>query len=185
MSAAPQLAPYPATPARIVAGVLGTTLVVAGLVGLAVDTSFATGAGIDGDRLLGLEVNGWHNLVHVASGLLLLVGLASNRLARKVCRLFGVLYLVVTIVGFADGDDLFGLLPVNTADNLLHLALAFVALWAAALSKDKRDIVAKDRIVVAERDPGDRVVGPGSGHVGGPRAIQPRVDRRLPVKKHP
>jgi hypothetical protein len=185
MSSAPQYAPEPATPARVVAGVLGATLLVAGLIGLAVDSSFDTGAGVDGDKLLGLEVNGWHNLVHAASGLLLLVGVASNRLARKVCRLFGVIYLVVAIVGFADGDDLFGLLPVNTADNFLHLALALVAFWAAALSKDKRDIVAKDRVLIAERAPDERVVGPGSGHVGGPRAIQPRIDRRLPHKQHP
>jgi hypothetical protein len=184
MSPAPQPAPQPVSPAQIVAGVLGTVLLVAGLIGLAVDTSFDTGSGIDGDRLLGLEVNGWHNLVHIASGLLLLAGLGSNSRARRVCKLFGLTYLVVTIVGLVDGDDLFGLLPVNTADNLLHLAFAFLAFWAAALSKDKRDIVAKDRIVVAERDPDERVVGPGSGHVGGPRAIQPRIDRRLPVKKH-
>src|SRR4051794_7919329 len=99
----------PATPARVVAGVLGATLVVAGLIGLTVDTSFDTGSGIDGDRLLGLEVNGWHNIIHLASGLLLLVGLASNRLARKVCRLFGVTYLLVTVVGLVDGEDVFGL----------------------------------------------------------------------------
>lgn len=185
MSVAPQPAPQPAAPAQIVAGVLGAVLVVAGLVGLAVDGSFDTGAGINGDRLLGLEVNGWHNIVHGASGLLLLVGLGSNNRARKVCKLFGLTYLVVAIVGFADGNDLFGLLPVNTADNILHAVLAVVALWAAKLSKDRRDIVAKDRVVIAERETGERIVGPGSGHVGGPRAIQPRIDRRLPVKKHP
>lgn len=180
----PQLAPQPVAPAQVVAGVLGTVLVVAGLIGLAVDASWTTGAGIDGDRVLGLEVNGWHNVVHAASGLLLLAGLGSNRRARTVCRLFGLTYLVVTIVGLADGDDILGLFPVNPADNVLHALLALVALWAAAVSKDRRDIVGRDRVVVAERDPGARVVGPGSGHVGGPRAIQPRIDRRLPVKKH-
>jgi hypothetical protein len=168
-----------------VAGVLGFTLILAGLIGFAADSAFDTGAGIDGDRLLGLEVNGWHNLVHLASGLLLVAGLGSNARARKVCQLFGLTYLVVAIVGFADGDDLFTLLPVNTADNVLHLVLALVAFWAAALSKDKRDIIGQDRVVVDDREDPTRVVGPGSGHVGGPRAIQARVDRRLPVKKHP
>lgn len=185
MSAEPQLAPQPVAPAQIVAGVLGAALVIAGLVGLAVDSSFDTGAGVDGELLLGLEVNGWHNLVHLASGLLLLAGLGSNRRARRVCRLFGLTYLIVTIVGLADGDDLFGLLPVNAADNLLHAALAIVALWAAALSKDKRDILARYRVVVPERETGERIVGPGSGHVGGPRAVQARVDRRLPDKTTP
>ncbi|MEO6496031.1 MAG: DUF4383 domain-containing protein [Solirubrobacteraceae bacterium] len=185
MSAKPQLAPQPVAPAQIVAGILGASLVVAGLVGLAVDSSFDSGAGVQGETLLGLEVNGWHNLVHLASGLLLLAGLGSNRRARKVCRLFGFMYLIVTIVGLADGDDLFALLPINAADNVLHGALVLVALWAAASSKDKRDVLARDRVVVAERDAGERIVGPGSGHVGGPRVIGPRIDRRPPVRKHP
>ena len=182
---APQPAPQPVAPAQVVAGVLGAVLVLAGLIGFGTDGSFETGAGLDGDTLLGLEVNGWHNVVHIASGLLLLAGLGSNGRARRVCKLFGVTYLIVTIVGLADGNDLFTLLPVNAADNILHAALAIVALWAAAISKDKRDIIGKDRVVVAGREDSTRVVGPGSGHVGGPRATQPRMDRRLPVKKHP
>ena len=184
MASTYQLAPQRPSPAQIVAGVLGAVLVVAGLIGLAVDTSFDTGSGLQGDELLGLEVNGWHNIVHIASGLLLLVGIGGNGRARRVCRLFALTYIVVTIVGFADGDDLFGLLPVNAADNFLHLALALVAWWAARISKDRRDAVARSRVVVPEEDDA-RIVGPGSGHVGGPRASQPRIDRRLPQKQHP
>jgi hypothetical protein len=135
-----------------VAGVLGAVLVVAGLIGLTADSSFATG-GVQGDYFLGLEVNGWHNLVHIASGLLLLCGLGSNSRARTVCRLFGLTYVVVTIVGLADGSDVFGLLPVNAADNGLHAVLAVVALWAAALSKDRRDALARSRVVIRPRKP--------------------------------
>jgi hypothetical protein len=178
------LAPERPNPAQVVAGVLGTVLVVAGAIGFAVDTNFDTGAGINGDRLVGLEVNGWHNLVHIASGLLLLIGLGSNRRAWRVCRLFGLTYLLVSIIGLADGDDVFGLFPINPADNVLHLVLAVVAIWATVLSKDRRDVVGRDRVTVTEREDPTRVVGPGSGHVGGPRAIAPRIDRRLPVKKH-
>lgn len=174
----PALVPERTAPAQVVAGVLGVTLLAAGLVGLAVDSTFESGA-VDGSTLLGLEVNGWHNVVHAASGLLLLAGLGSNRRARTVCRLFGLTYTVVTVVGIADGEDVFGLLPVNAADNVLHLVLALLALWAAAASKDRRDTIARYRAVVAEPADEARVVGPGSGHVGGPRAIAPRVDRRL------
>jgi hypothetical protein len=180
----PQLARVPASPAQKFAGVVGTVLVLAGLVGFAADAAFDTGGGIDGDLLFGLEVNGWHNLVHIASGLLLLAGLGSNRRSRSLVRLFGVAYLVVTIVGLVDGRTVFGLLPVNPADNVFHALLTLGALVAAARSKDRRDAIAQQRVVPSE--PGAaRVVGPGSGHVGGPRATDPRVDRRLPVKKHP
>ena len=180
-----ELAPQPVAPAQVVAGVLGAVLVVAGLLGLAVNSSWDTGASLDRSMLLGLDVNGWHDVVHIASGLLLLVGLGSNSRARSVCRLFGLTYLVVTVVGIVDGHDVFGWIPINAPDDVLHALLALVALWAAALSKDKRDAIAKYRAVVAEPEDTGRVVGPGSGHVGGPRAIGPRIDRRLPVKKHP
>lgn len=180
-----QLAPQPLVPAQVVAGVLGLVLVVAGLIGLAVDSTFETGSSVQGSRLLGLEVNGWHNVVHIASGLLLLSGVGSRKAARGVCRLFGVAYIVVTIAGIAGGNDAFGLIPINAADDVLHGVLAFVALWAAALSKDKRAILDRDRVVVHEPTDPTRVVGPGSGHVGGPRAIQARIDRRLPQKQHP
>lgn len=179
-----RLAPQPVAPAQVVAGVLGLVLVVAGLIGLAVDSTFETGSGLHGSRLLGLEVNGWHNVVHIASGLLLLSGVGSRNAARAVCRLFGVAYIVVTIAGIAGGNDAFGFIPINPADDVLHGALALVALWAAALSKDKRGILDRDRVVVAEPEDPTRVVGPGSGHVGGPRAIQARIDRRLPQKQH-
>jgi hypothetical protein len=184
-TATPELVPQPVAPARIVAGVLGAALVVVGLVGLAVDSSFHTGGALDGHALLGLEVNGWHNLVHVASGLLLLAGLGGNRRARLACRVVGLTYLVVLVSGLADGSDVFGLFPVNPADNVLHALLALVTLWAAALSKDRRDPLARDQVVVHASEDAAHVVGPGSGHVGGPRATQPRVDRRLPVKQHP
>jgi hypothetical protein len=178
-------APEPVTPAQIVAGVLGIVLVLAGLVGLLVDTSWHTGSGLQGKHLLGLEVNGWHNVVHIASGLLLLAGTGSRRAARGVCRLFAVAYIVVTIAGIAGGNDAFGFIPINAADDVLHAVLALVALWAAALSKDRRDILARDRVVVGEQFDDAHVVGPGSGHVGGPRAIQARIDRRLPEKTRP
>lgn len=179
----PQLAPQLASPAQVVALVLGLVLVVAGLIGFAVDTSWHTGSGLQGHRLLGLEVNGWHNVVHIASGVLLLAGAPSRSGARAVCGLFGIAYLVVTIAGIAGGDDAFGLIPINAPDDVVHAVLALVALWAARASKDRRDALARDRVVVHEPDAA-RVVGPGSGHVGGPRSITPRIDRRLPQKMH-
>ena len=181
----PLLAPEPVAPAQVVAAVLGAVLVLAGLVGLLVDTSWQTGSGLQGKQLLGLEVNGWHNLVHIASGLLLLAGAGSRSAARAVCRLFGLAYIVVTIAGIAGGNDAFGFIPINPADDVLHAVLALVALWAAALSKDRRDALARDRVVLTAPEGEAPIVGPGSGHVGGPRAIQARIDRRLPEKTHP
>jgi len=179
------LVSQPVAPAQIVAGVLGVTLIAAGLAGLAVDSSFATGADLRSGRLLIFDVNGWHDVVHLATGLLLLGGVGDNRRARSVCRLFGLGYIVVTIAGLAGGDHAFGLIPINAPDDVLHVVLALVALGAAAVSKDWRDSIARHQVVMPDPDGARQVVGPGSGHVGGPRVTQPRVDRRLPHRRHP
>ncbi len=179
------LTPQPVAPAQVVAGALGLTLVLAGIAGMVVDSSFTTGSDLGGSRLLVFEVNGWHNVVHLATGLLLLGGVGNNRRARSLCQLFGLAYIVVTIAGIAGGDDAFGLIPINVADDVLHVVLALVALGAAAASKDWRDTIARHRVVMGDAGDAAQVVGPGSGHVGGPRATQPRIDSRLPHRRHP
>ncbi len=79
---------------------------------------------------------------------------------------------MVTIAGIAGGSDAFGFIPINAADDVLHGVLAFAALSASHRSKDKRDALARDRVLIGDDD-GPRVVGPGSGHVGGPRVARP------------
>jgi hypothetical protein len=65
--------------------------------------------------------------------------------ARTGALVFGVLYVVVTIIGFADGEDILGLFPVNTADNFLHLVLAIAGIAAALVSRG--DDRARERTV--------------------------------------
>ena len=171
----------PTTTSQKVAGLVGVVLVAAGLLGFAGGDGFATGGELDRGSFLGLDVNGWHNLVHAGSGLLLLIGATSRRRARGAWRLFLGAYLVVLVAGLIDGDDVFGVLPVNGADNLLHAALAVLAIWGARNAKEHRGHLECRRIEV-ERPDGPLVVGPGSGHVGGPRRNAPRIDARLPAQ---
>src|SRR5690242_10966593 len=117
------------TPAQLYGLVFGAVLLIVGLLGFISDSSFDTGtSGLNGDSLLGFEVNGWHNLVHVGSGLFLLLMCAKRATAKTAALLFGLVYGLVTIVGFVDGQDVFGLIPVNQADNFLHLAISALAL---------------------------------------------------------
>jgi hypothetical protein len=179
------LAPQPPTPAQLVAGVLGGLLVVVGLIGLAVNSSFDTGSALTSDDLLGFAVNGWENVIPgVAFGLILLAGAPRPAAARMACRLIGIVFLVLFFAGLG-GEDAFAWVPANTPDDVLRAVLALVLLGAAAASKDRRDVLLRDRVRVAEPEDPTHVVGPGSGHVGGPRAIGPRIDRRLPSKQHP
>lgn len=179
------LADQPTTFGQVAGAVLGLVLVLVGLIGLTVNTSFDTGSSLDSDTFLGFAVNGWDlTILTIGIGLMLAIGALRPSWARRTLRLTGLVYLVMFFAGLG-GDDAFGWVPANTADDILRAVLAVFCFWAAARSKEKRDIVARDRVVVAEEDDPARVVGPGTGHVGGPRSIGPRIDRRMPVKKHP
>lgn len=70
------------------------------------------------------DVNGWHNLVHVVTGLVALA--MANTRAREFALGFAGVYLLIAIWGFVlgDGGAILSVIPVNTADNILHLLLA-------------------------------------------------------------
>jgi Domain of unknown function (DUF4383) len=135
------------SPAQLFALVAGLTLVAVGLIGFAADSSFTTGADVDGGSLIGFEVNGLHNIVHILSGLLLLAGYRRPGSARFVCTVFGVTYGAVTVIGLIDGEDVLGLFPVNPADNVLHIGLTVLALGFAATQMSDRDPAADRRLL--------------------------------------
>jgi hypothetical protein len=124
------------TPAQLYALLFGILLLVVGILGFIADSSFGTGSDVEGSDFIVFEVNGWHNIVHILSGLL---GLALSRrrdTARAYALGFGAVYLVVTIWGFITGDQVLWLIPVDTADNVLHLLIAAAGLAAGLSSRD-------------------------------------------------
>src|SRR3954451_715904 len=145
------------TPAQWYCLLAGLSLLLAGIVGFLAESSFTTGGGIDGDKLLSIfEVNGIHNLVHIASGLVLLAASSKRASARTVAIAFGLVYGVVTIIGLIDGKDVLGLIPVNPADNILHIALTALGLISGFMSRGSDDVPASEpRTVGDKRD--DRV----------------------------
>ena len=126
------------TPAQIYCLVFGATLLLVGIIGFFVDASFGDlGSNVQGDELILFEINGWHNLVHIASGALGLALAGSRPGARGFALGFGAVYLLVAVWGLIVGDQvLFGLIPVNGADNVLHLLIAFAGLAAGFASPD-------------------------------------------------
>src|SRR5918998_6401747 len=98
------------TPAQWYCLLAGLALLLAGIAGFIADSSFDTGDGIQGGELLSIfEVNGIHNLIHVASGLLLLAASPKRASAKAVAIGFGLVYGVVTIIGLIDGQDVLGI----------------------------------------------------------------------------
>ena len=132
------------TPAQWYCLLAGAALLLAGIFGFIADATFDAGNNLNGDSFLGFEVNGWHNVVHILSGIVLLAAFRRRGPAKAVALAFGVVYGLVTIIGLIDGNDVLGIIPVNSADNILHLALSLVGILAAVASpgderKGRRD----------------------------------------------
>jgi hypothetical protein len=141
------------TPAQWYCLLAGVALLLAGVFGFISDSSFETGDGLQGDRFLGFEVNAIHNLIHLASGLVLLAASPRRASARAVALGFGLVYGLVAIIGLLDGEDVLGLIPINSADNLLHIALAALGILTGLISRhDDRG----HGSTVADRDAGAR-----------------------------
>lgn len=114
----------------VVAKVAGAVLLVVGILG------FIPALVIDGALLGIFGVNLLHNLVHlVTGGILLAVGYMNDGAnARVTNQIFGVVYLLVAVLGFIAPAFMDTLLNLNgTAaavspvwDNVLHLVLGVV-----------------------------------------------------------
>jgi hypothetical protein len=124
------------TLAQIWALTLGAVLVVVGLVGFLVEPSFAVGDNAQRGTLILFDVNGWHNVVHLLSGVVGLAMAGTAARARLYSIGYGAVYVLVTILGFAVGDGglLLSLIPINTADNVLHLAVALTGIGVGLAS---------------------------------------------------
>jgi hypothetical protein len=136
------------SPARLYCLLVGAVLVIGGIIGFFYEASFATGDSIRTENAFGvLSVNGWHNLVHISIGALLLI--AAGSAARPAALFVGILYLVLSVLGFvatsdngigfiAENDTLIRLVPVNNEDNVLHLVLGITGVIAAFASREVR-----------------------------------------------
>jgi hypothetical protein len=117
------------SPARLYATLVGGTLVIAGIIGFFYSSSFGSPGGVD--AVFGiLDVNGWHNIVHIVTGGLGL--LAAGYAARQYALGLGVVYIAIAVWGFiiGDGHSILGFIPVNTEDNFLHLILGVLGVVA-------------------------------------------------------
>lgn len=90
-----------------------------------------------GNLLLGVfEVDALHNVIHLATGLIAFWAAGTVANSRLFFKVFGVIYALVTVLGFALGGNIAGLFMVNMADNILHLVIALVALYAGFMMKE-------------------------------------------------
>lgn len=112
----------------LIVGIVFLLVGIAGFIpGLTHSTEHLAGAGAHSDaHLLGVfQVSVLHNLVHLAFGVAGVAVAARASASRAYLIWGGVVYFVVWLYGlFAVGNEQINFLPVNDADNWLHLVLA-------------------------------------------------------------
>lgn len=110
--------------AKTFAIIFGIVFVLVGVLGF-VDT------GLVGTSRL-FMTNTLHDLVHLLIGIVLLVvAFTAPHVSSKWLTIFGVIYLLLAVLGFlliSSGGELLGLVAMNTADHWLHIVLGVVLL---------------------------------------------------------
>jgi hypothetical protein len=91
--------------------------------------------------LLGLfQVSILHNIVHLLFGVVGLIAARAHRSAWQYLVIGGAVYLVLFIYGLViDQSSAANFVPVNSADNWLHLALAAVMIVAGLATRRSRN----------------------------------------------
>jgi hypothetical protein len=118
------------TPVQIAAAAVGITFLLVGVLGFVpgVTSNFGEMSFASHEshaHLLGIfQVSILHNIVHLLFGVAGLVMARSASQSRGYLVFGGVIYLVLFGYGFLVGQDsAANFLPVNTADDILHLGL--------------------------------------------------------------
>lgn len=109
---------------KLAARVLGGVFVAVAILG------FVPGITSDSGMLLGIfHVNAFHNIVHLASGVVALAMSGTEARARLYFKVFSIVYGLVAVLGlFAGNHDLLGMAH-NYADMGLHVVIASAALY--------------------------------------------------------
>ena len=118
---------------RLYAQVTGVALLILGILGLV----------LGGGRPFGLNIELAEDLFHIVAAAVALYAGFGARVsimpARAYARIFGMIYLVLGILGFVS-SELFGILGdpgYNALDNIVHLALGAIGLFVGFAAGSK------------------------------------------------
>ena len=135
------------TTLQLIALAFGGAFLLTGLLGFVPGVTTEFGAlelaGHDSEaKLLGLfQTSVLHNVVHLLFGVAGLVAARSITGAKSYLVGGGILYLGLMAFGFAiDQDNVVNFVPLNTADNWLHLGLGATMLAGGMLAGNRADV---------------------------------------------
>jgi hypothetical protein len=161
-------------------GVLGIAFGVAGLIfgGHSFTTASIPHGTVTGKHWLGIELNGWTNLLFIAAGLLLLLGSTMHWGAKTSAFVVAGVLGAAAVIALIRGNGIFGIFAANHRTEIVWGVAAVVLVLLSMLprvggrSRVVREPVARrDRVVseepVARRDraAGDEPVAGDDGDV--------------------
>ncbi len=118
------------SPAQLFALVFGVVYLAVGVLGLFFADEFTKGS--PDDELIIFRVNHLHNIVHIALGVVWIGASRTLAAAKGVNLLFGIVLVLLAVLGFASVDfmhDLLNIVDAGDPDNWLHLVTGVLAVY--------------------------------------------------------
>jgi hypothetical protein len=120
-------------------GIIGMLLLAYGVTALIFGGRSFTANPIDGTvngkTWLGLEVNGWSDLLFIGSGALLLFGAPLHWGAKTMSLIVGIALAAAAAISWVDGDDVLGIFAANGLTTLVWAIAAAVLIVLALLPR--------------------------------------------------
>jgi len=98
-------------------------------------TAHAISGTVNGKSWLGLEVNGWSNLLFIGGGALLLFGAPLHWGAKTMGLLVGLGFAAAAVIALIDGDDVLGIFAANGRTKLVWAIVGAVLIVLALLPR--------------------------------------------------
>ena len=131
------------------AGIVGLALLAYGITGLIFGgsgfTSDPLSGTVNGSTWLGVEGNGWTNLLFAGSGALLLLGAPLHWGAKTLALVVGLVLGAASVISLVDGQDVFGIFAANGLTKLAWGVAAAILLVVALLPRVGKDKHGDDR----------------------------------------
>lgn len=116
---------------------------------------------VHGEKWIGLEVNGWSDLLFIAAGLLLLLSAPLHWGAKSMSLLVGCAMIAAAIIAAIRDDGVFGIFVANhltelvwAAAGVLLLVLALLPRVGGRTGKGREETIERQRSTrVVEREP--------------------------------
>ena len=90
---------------------------------------------MNGETWLGLEVNGWSDLLFIGTGAALLFGAPLHWGAKSLSLIVGLVLAAAAVISLIDGDDVLGIFAANGRTTLVWAIAGAVLIVLALLPR--------------------------------------------------